>query len=409
MLLNRKYAFITIPVLYLTAGLLWITLSDSLLFRLASTPGWIQDHHQQLGTYKGFFYVALTTVLLGVMIRASIKSLVSSRRDFKRLFAETPNPMWIYDRNTLKFLLVNDAACKAYGYTPQEFCALDLYAIRPAQEFSRLNLAIASLQSGLTASEKWQHQGKDGVPFYVNIFSHDSTYENKSCRIVTAINVNKEQLAEIERTNLRQALNTSALVSITDLRGVILQANEMFCEVSGYSESELIGQNHSIVNSGYHPPELWADMWRTVRKGKTWRSDIRNKAKDGSYYWVDSIINPVFNSDGKIYKLMSIRYLITERKQLEQEQQSLLKDLSQFAFQTSHELRGPVARMLGLISLFKDYPEKQLIVDKIGETSEEIDAVIRRMNEALDRNAYPILRKQEAFRLNNIRVSRKAG
>ncbi len=407
MLLNRKYAFITIPVLYLTAGLLWITLSDSLLLSLAGTPGWIHDHAQQLGTYKGFFYVALTTILLGMMIKASIKSLISVKSDFRRLFAENPNPMWIYDRNSLKFLLVNDAACKAYGYTPEEFYNLDLYANRPNEEFGRLNLAVASDQSGLTASEKWQHKGKDGIPFYVNIFSHDSMYTNKPCRIVTAINVNKEHLAEMERTNIRQALNASALVSITDLQGVILQANEMFCEVSGYTEDELIGQHHSIVNSGYHPPELWADMWRTVRKGKTWRSDIRNKAKDGSYYWVDSIINPVFNSDGKIYKLMSIRYLITERKQLEQEQCALLKDLSQFAFQTSHELRGPVARMLGLISLFKDYPEKQMIVDKIGETSEEIDAVITRMNEALDRNAYPILRKQETVRINNNSVSRK--
>ena len=104
---------------------------------------------------------------------------------------------------------------------------------------------------------------------------------------------------------------------------------------------------------------------------------------------------------------MSVRYLITERKQLESEQNILLKDLSHYAFQTSHELRGPVARLLGLTSLFREYPEKQFVIDRIRDTTLEIDSVILKMNEALDRNAYPMLKKYEQ-RADCLRTTKKA-
>lgn len=395
MQLNRKFAYIAIPAIYLVAGLLWITFSDATLASFSSSPGWTRNHFQQLATFKGYFYVVVTSVLLGLLIRQTFKSIVGVKNDFKRLFAENPNPMWIYDVKTLRFLLVNDAACKAYGYSREEFYSMNLFAIRPVEEYDRLKETMSAHREGLFTSEKWQHKGKDGVPFYVNIFANDTVYGNKPCRMVTAINVNKEKLAEIERANFKQALDNSALVSVTDLKGTILHANEKFCEVSGYSEAELLGQNHDIVNSGYHGPEFWRTMWRTVARGKTWRADIRNKRKDGSFYWVDTFINPVYNSDGKIYRFMSVRYLITERKELEREQNILLKDLSHYAFQTSHELRGPVARLLGLTSLFSEYPEKEFMVGKIKETALEIDTVISKMNDALDRNAYPMLKKYE--------------
>lgn len=407
MQLNRKFAYLTIPAIYLVAGLVWITFSDATLLSISTLPGWAHSHVQQLATYKGYLYVIVTSVLLGLLIKRAFRSIVGVKNDFKRLFAENPNPMWIYDSKTLKFLLVNDAACKAYGYTREEFYNLNLFAIRPVEEYDRLRDTVFLHREGLYATEKWLHKGKDGVPFYVNIFANDTIYANKPCRMITAINVNKEQLAEIERNSLKQALDSSALVSITDVNGNILHANEKFCEVSGYSETDLIGKNHDIINSGYHSPEFWKEMWRTVGKGKTWRADIRNKRQDGSFYWVDTFINPVYNSEGKIHKFMSVRYLITERKQLEYEQNILLKDLSHYAFQTSHELRGPVARLLGLSSLFSEYPEKEFLVDRIRDSALEIDSVIVKMNEALDRNAYPMLKKYEE-RNGQLSVTRKA-
>jgi PAS domain S-box-containing protein len=115
------------------------------------------------------------------------------------------------------------------------------------------------------------------------------------------------------------ALDSSTIVSIADLKGDIIRANKVFCQISGYTEEELLGQNHKIINSGYHDKSFWVEMWRTIAKGNTWRGEVCNRAKDGSLYWVDTVINPIYNSSGKIYQYYAIRYLITERKNLQKE------------------------------------------------------------------------------------------
>ena len=112
-------------------------------------------------------------------------------------------------------------------------------------------------------------------------------------------------------------LNKSTLVSIADKHGRIIKANARFCEVSGYSEDELLGHNHCILNSGYHPKEFWADMWKTITARDIWHAEVCNRAKDGSLYWVDTVINPIMGDHGQIEQFLSIRTLITERKMAE--------------------------------------------------------------------------------------------
>lgn len=108
-------------------------------------------------------------------------------------------------------------------------------------------------------------------------------------------------------------------VSITDIRGNIVEVNDAFCSLTQYAEAELIGQNHRIVKSGYHEPVYFEQMWRTIKAGHTWRGEICNKAKDGSLYWVDCIVSPLFDDEGKIEQFISIRSDITEKKLQAQE------------------------------------------------------------------------------------------
>lgn len=108
-------------------------------------------------------------------------------------------------------------------------------------------------------------------------------------------------------------------MSTTDINGIILEVNDIFCKVSKYSREELIGQKHNIVNSNYHPPSYFADMWRTIKSGQTWRGEVRNKAKDGSFYWVDTFIAPELDENNKPIKYYSIRILITDKKNLEEQ------------------------------------------------------------------------------------------
>lgn len=115
----------------------------------------------------------------------------------------------------------------------------------------------------------------------------------------------------------QSAVNEAAIVSITDTDGMIIYANKNFTEISGYTADELMGSNHRIINSGYHEVQFFKDLWQTISAGKSWRGQIKNKTKNGSYYWVDTVITPIKDDNGKIIQYLSIRNLITTQKETE--------------------------------------------------------------------------------------------
>ena len=170
------------------------------------------------------------------------------------------------------------------------------------------------------------HQSKSGGLYWINL-NIQPIFDEKGLHIgfmavefdITERKDFEEQI-EVQNKSLKEisdALDQSSLVSIANTKGFIIRANKKFCEVSKYEEEELIGKYHNIVNSGYHPKEFWSEMWRTINSGKIWRGEIKNKAKDGTFYWVDSIIYPITDLSGNILHFLSIRHEITERKQAE--------------------------------------------------------------------------------------------
>jgi PAS domain S-box-containing protein len=123
------------------------------------------------------------------------------------------------------------------------------------------------------------------------------------------IHILDSQAAEhLRRLRLgNQALDAYAIVAITDSRGVIRSANANFCAISGYSEEELLGRTHKLVNSGHHPPEFFRAMWECIRSGNSWRGNICNRAKDGRSYWVDTMILPQVDPAGKVIEYLAVR------------------------------------------------------------------------------------------------------
>jgi PAS domain S-box-containing protein len=107
----------------------------------------------------------------------------------------------------------------------------------------------------------------------------------------------------------KRAIDVNIITSIADCKGTIIYVNEKFCEISKYQKNELIGQNHRIINSNYHSKAFFEDLWKTIKAGQTWQGEIKNKAKDGSYYWVDTVILPI-ETDNEI-QYLSLRTLIS--------------------------------------------------------------------------------------------------
>lgn len=169
---------------------------------------------------------------------------------------------------------------------------------------------------------------------------------------------------------IRMALDETSIVAITDANGDIVYVNKMFCKISKYSEAELLGKNHRILKSGLHTPAFYHGLWSTITSGKIWRADIKNKAKDGSHYWVRTTIVPILDENNNPKRYVSIRTDITEIKELRDKIQQLelqkeadtLKE--EFTSMITHEFKTPLIPIQGYSELLLDDTLGQLNIEQ---------------------------------------------
>jgi PAS domain S-box-containing protein len=248
----------------------------------------------------------------------------------------------------------------------------------------------ATIGQGKIWKGEIRNKAKDGTLYWVDttivpfLNSKGKPYQYVSIRTdISARKKAEEKLRNSlkELNDIKFALDQSSILAFTDAKGIITNVNDKFCEISKYSREELIGKDHSILNSGYHPPRFFKNLWKTIEEGKVWKGEIRNKAKDGTYYWVDTTIVPFLDEKGKPYQYLSIRNDITERKKTEEtlHRQDKLAAVGQLAAGVAHEIRNPLTSIKGyaeFLQLDEKDPERLEYFDIILEEIERVNSIV---------------------------------
>lgn len=376
-------------LIYLIISLIWISSSDAVVEFLLQSDLISLEISIQLQTLKGFFFVIITTLLIYSLIQTESKQTEEVKNDFIRLFKENPNPMWIYDLENYRILEVNDAAIYDYGYSREEFLKKTLFDLRPPSQVAELKKHLNKndgTDGDYSDSGVWLHQSKEGKDFFAHFYSHKTIFEEKDCRIVTAINVDHSYRTELEIKNINRALNASTYLCITNLKGEVVDLNPAYEQISGYTKAELIGKNIRILDSGTHDSSYWTSLWNTINAGEVWSGEMCSKAKNGDHFWFYSVISPIKDTEGQIIRFMSISSDISQMISMQKEKEEHLERLKEYAYLTSHDIRGPLTRLLALTDFYDVMEQEQLpfILNNVKKTSLELDQIIRKMNEKVE-------------------------
>ncbi len=194
-----------------------------------------------------------------------------------------------------------------------------------------------------------------------------------------------------DMSRIRSAIDLHSVVAVTDPHGIIRHVNDMFCRISGFSAEELLGKTHRIVNSGYHPPEFFEEMWKTISSGNVWQGLICNRSKSGRLYWVETTIMPIIGEDGAPAEYIAIRTDITALKEIQSDleraralAEAANKAKNLFLATMTHELRTPLNSIIGFSRLLSSGLTQEDTAEYSGYIRNSADHLLKLINDILD-------------------------
>ncbi|WP_413175067.1 PAS domain S-box protein [Anabaena azotica] len=321
----------------------------------------------------------------------------------------------------------NAAAQTKLGYKPEEVIGihtpalihdpekLQQRAITLSQELGRpiapdFEVFTIKAREGVVNEEEWPYIRKDGsrFPVLLSVTALRDAQNNITGFVGIAKDITHQKQSDEalqktlkELSDFKYAMDQASIVAITDPKGIITYANENFCRISEYSQTELIGNTHRLVNSNYHPPQFFTNLWSTITSGQVWRGEICNRTKSGTNYWVYSTIVPFLDGQGNPLQYLAIRADISHRKRMEDDLRQrndqlaianekleiATKSKDEFLANMSHELRTPLNAILGMAEALQDHifgeinPQQRRAVETIERSGKHLLALI---NDILD-------------------------
>jgi PAS domain S-box-containing protein len=300
---------------------------------------------------------------------AALRALAASEARYRSLFEHSMD-MILITRPDGSVLAANPAACRGFGLSEAELCSRGRAGLVDATDPRLPALTAQCAECGAARGELTLVRG-DGSRMTVELTSNvygDGRGGLVTSMILRDIGGRLRVEAELATTHarladLQAALDAHAQVTMTDAQGRITYANDLFCRIAGYTPTEVLGRTHAIVNSSTHPSAFFADLWQTIRAGRTWRGEICNRAKDGSLYWVDATIYPFLDARGRPIQYAAIRTDITERKRAEAARATLQSQLLQvqkmeavgaLAGGIAHDFNNVLGAVLGYLAMAEE-------------------------------------------------------
>lgn len=332
-----------------------------MLYKILAKDGgyiWLESHTKPIFDDAGNVIMILSTSR-DVTERVDAEQEKEKFFEYYRILGNNiPNgAIFLVDKD-YRFLIAEGQEFKKLDRTPEFYLNKTIFEVYDKERLSFLQPYFEKVIAHKSKVKfEYIHQGYDytflGTPCLDNngdivcgIFLTQNITESKETERKL-----RDSIHELEFQ--KSALDAAALVSITDINGKIIYVNDKFCNISGYSENELIGQAHEILRSEFHTDDFMSSMSDTMKRGELWHGEIKNKSKSGEFFWVDTYVIPFKDEAGNVIRYVYIRFDITDRKRIEEDLKARNFELDAFAYHTSHDLRAPLSSIIGLTKLIE--------------------------------------------------------